>query len=85
MLQLLCFNLVPREQSVFEGGYDGIPPSWRAIKMKDFHIWFMNAWLWDVFEGNLTSEMKVDGLGEHSQRVCMAILGSRDLLEVATG
>ena len=35
VLQLLCFNLVLGEHSIFEVGYNGIPPSRRRVSMKD--------------------------------------------------
>jgi len=45
----------------------------------------MNVLFWDVFDRNLTSELDVHGQGERSQRVCVAVFGSQDLLEVAAG
>ena len=55
------------------------PGEWSRWKSP---IWFMKAWLWDVFDENLTYELKVNGRDKHSQRVCV-VLESQDLLEVA--
>ena len=55
------------------------PGEWSGRKT---FIWFMKAWLWDVFDRNLTSKLEVNGQDEHSQRVCVIVLESQDLLEV---